>query len=75
MKHLSIFLLILSPLFFSAHAKDPSSDGKQYLSWQDIAKDSKDLPQKLKDQGPFEGIVAVARGVSGVNYNFAFSDN
>lgn len=62
MKLFSIFLLTLSPFFCSVQAKEPSSHGKQHLSWEDVAKDSKDLADKLKDQGPFEGIVAVARG-------------
>ncbi|HBN21687.1 MAG TPA: xanthine phosphoribosyltransferase [Holosporales bacterium] len=62
MKLFSIFLLTLSTFFCSVQAKEPSSDGKHYISWEDVAKNSKDLAEKLKDQGPFEGIVAVARG-------------
>lgn len=62
MKLFSIFLFTLATFFRSAHAQEPSLDGKHYITWEDIAQDSKDLADKLKDQGPFEGIVAVARG-------------
>tara|TARA_R110002111_G_scaffold149621_1_gene216552 strand:- start:564 stop:1067 length:504 start_codon:yes stop_codon:yes gene_type:complete len=62
MKLFSIFLLILSTFFYDAQAKEPSADGKHYITWEEVAKDSKDLAEKLKDQGPFKGIVAVARG-------------
>jgi len=39
-----------------------SEDGKSYVSWEQVQKDSLALAEMVKDKGPFVGIVAIARG-------------
>ncbi len=57
MKNLTFFLtLLITPL---AQAKN---DEKVYLTWHQVHEDSSALAEKVKDKGPFEGVVAIARG-------------
>ena len=44
------------------NAQTQNEDGKAYISWEQVHKDAQALAEKLKDKGPFVGIVAVARG-------------
>lgn len=43
-------------------ANEANAPKKVYLSWEKFHKDSAILAEKVKDQGPFDGVVAIARG-------------
>ncbi|MCP4923359.1 MAG: xanthine phosphoribosyltransferase [bacterium] len=52
------FMLIMS--LNVGHASEQSN--KCHFSWQNIHKDALELAEKVKDKGPFEGVIGVARG-------------
>ncbi len=55
-----LFALVLSTTLYAEKAD--KNDGKTFFTWEQIHKDSDALAEKVRDQGPFEGVVAIARG-------------
>ena len=54
-----VFLVICTPLFGT---RDSGPSQKQFISWDQFHQDTLLLVEKIKEQGPWDGIIAITRG-------------